>query len=218
MPVTAKSGESAATMLQVSQDRATSWYEDKQFTFDWTSHHFPKWRELLKKYRTRKARGLEIGSWEGRSAIFFLNYLPRCTMVCVDSFLGGREHLINRGSPRFLRSVEKRFDSNVAEFGDRVEKIRARSAEALAQLGVQGRRFDFAYIDGSHVAADVYSDALLTWPLIARGGVVIFDDYLWPGSEDPLEVPKPGIDAFLKTIAGDYKLLLKDYQVAIAKR
>jgi Methyltransferase domain len=205
-------------MQQISQDQAASWYHGKQFTFDWTSYHFPSWFGLLKKFRSRKARVLEIGSWEGRSAIFFLNYLPRCTVVCVDSFLGGREHLINRGSPRFLRSVEKRFDSNIAEFGDRVEKIRASSADALAQLGLQGRRFDFAYIDGSHVAADVYTDALLTWPLIVRGGIVIFDDYLWDGSSDPLDVPKPGIDAFLKTVTGDYKLLLKNYQVAIAKR
>lgn len=52
------------------------------------------------------------------------------------------------------------------------------------------------------MGADVYSDALLTWPLIVRGGVVIFDDYLWPGSDDPLDLPKPGIDAFLKIIAG----------------
>jgi Methyltransferase domain len=154
----------AAAMQQISQDQAASWYHGKQFTFDWTSYHFPSWFGLLKKFRSRKARVLEIGSWEGRSAIFFLNYLPRCTVVCVDSFLGGREHLINRGSPRFLRSVEKRFDSNIAEFGDRVEKIRASSADALAQLGLQGRRFDFAYIDGSHVAADPLTRSMCRSP------------------------------------------------------
>src|SRR5438874_3389921 len=73
---------------RISQAQVASWYDGKHFSFDWTSWHFPNWFNLLKKYRTRKARVLEIGSWEGRSAIFFLNFLPRCKVVCIDSFAG----------------------------------------------------------------------------------------------------------------------------------
>ena len=203
---------------RITEAEVAGWYQSGHFSFDWTSWHFPNWIELLKKYRTRKARVLEIGSWEGRSAIFFLNYLPRCSVVCIDTFKGGLEHREARGSSRFLRKVETRFDANIGKFGGRVEKVKARSAQALAKLGVEGRRFDLAYIDGSHLAADVYSDAVLTWPLIVHGGLMIFDDYLWDGSRGPLEVPKPGIDAFLRTIAGNYLTALNDYQIAIVKR
>jgi predicted O-methyltransferase YrrM len=203
---------------RITEADAARWYEGGHFSFDWTSWHFPNWIELLKKYRTRKARVLEIGSWEGRSATFFLNYLPRCSVVCIDTFKGGLEHRESRGSSRFLRNVETRFDANIEQFGGRVEKIKARSADALAKLGVERRQFDLAYIDGSHLAADVYSDAVLTWPLIVRGGLMIFDDYLWDGSPSPLEMPKRGIDAFLRAVAGNYRTALKEYQVAILKR
>jgi predicted O-methyltransferase YrrM len=200
------------------EDEAAAWYAGKSFSFDWTSWHFPNWIKLLKPYRGRSLRVLEIGSWEGRSALFFLNYLPRARLTCIDTFEGGKEHQVGTDSAGFLREVEQRFDANTAAFASRVEKIKAPSTTALAQLGVARRRFDLAYIDGSHLAADVYSDATLTWPLMVRGGLVIFDDYLWTDMPDPLDRPKPGIDAFLKAIEGEYRIVLDDYQVAIVKR
>jgi predicted O-methyltransferase YrrM len=208
----------AARPSHVTAAEVEAWYEGKDFSFDWTSWHFPNWFKLLRSYRGRRTQVLEIGSWEGRSALFFLNYLPRARLVCIDSFEGGKEHRQSAGAAKFLRQVEKRFDGNLRKFARRVEKIKARSTEALAALGLEGRRFDVAYIDGSHMAADVYTDALLTWPLMARGGLVIFDDYLWNEMPGPLEVPKPGIDAFLAAIEGQYRSVLDDYQLAIIKR
>jgi len=202
----------------LTEAEAAAWYAGKSFSFDWTSWHFPNWIKLLSRYRTRKLRVLEIGSWEGRSALFFLNFLPRAQLTCIDTFEGGKEHQVGVDPAGFLRQVEDRFDANVTAFARRVEKIKARSADALAQLGIKRRRFDIAYIDGSHLAADVYSDAALTWPLMARGGLLIFDDYLWDEMPEPLDNPKPGIDAFLKSIDGQYRTVLDDYQVAIVKR
>jgi hypothetical protein len=50
-----------------------------------------------------------------------------------------------------------------------------------------------------------------------RGGLVIFDDYQWDEMPKKMDNPKPGIDAFLKSIAGQYRVVYKKYQVAIAK-
>ena len=202
----------------LTEAEAARWYQGKSFSFDWTSWHFPNWIKLLAPYRTRALRVLEIGSWEGRSALFFLNYLPRARLTCIDTFEGGKEHQVGADPKGFLRQVEQRFDANTKAFTRRIEKIKARSADALAQLGLGRRRFDLAYIDGSHLAIDVYSDAALTWPLMARGGLVIFDDYLWKEMPEPLDNPKPGIDAFLKTIDGQYRVALDDYQIGIVKR
>ena len=49
------------------------------------------------------------------------------------------------------------------------------------------------------------------------GGVVIFDDYEFDQNETELERPKLGIDAFLRTIEGRYRELLRDWQLVIAK-
>ena len=38
--------------------------------------------------------------------------------------------------------------------------------------------FNFVYIDGSHLKADILSDVVMVWPLLMDGGVILFDDYL----------------------------------------
>jgi predicted O-methyltransferase YrrM len=194
-----------------------AWFADRTFTFDWTSWHFPNWVKWLRPYCERKVQVLEIGSWEGRSALFFLNYLPRARLVCIDTFAGGQEHQRADDAATFLPQVEKRFDGNTAAFAKRIEKIKAQSSDALASLGIKNRRFDIAYIDGGHRAREVYTDGALTWPLMARGGLVIFDDYQWRQMPERLDNPAPGIDAFLKSIEGQYRLMHKKYQVAIVK-
>ena len=202
----------------LTKARITDWESDKTFSTDWAGNHFFTWAELLERMREKPVRILEIGSWEGRSALFFLNYLPNSRIVCIDPFEGNVEHHADPYFRALALKTEAQFDLNLAGFADRVEKIKGSSTMTLPELGVQGRRFDLAYIDGSHMAADVYSDATLTWPLMEDGGIVIFDDYEWPLMDDVRERPKLGIDAFLAAVAGQYRELHRDYQVVIEKR
>jgi predicted O-methyltransferase YrrM len=209
--------EKTSRASKFSAEDSARWYEGKTFATDWTSWHFPNWVKWLAPHRDKPLRVLEIGSWEGRSALFFLNHLPRARLVCLDTFEGGQEHQAADDATTFLPQVERRFDTNTAEFERRIEKIKARSADGLIRLGLANRRFDLAYIDGSHRAGDVYSDGALTWPLMKRGGLMIFDDYQWKMMPEKLDNPKPGIDAFLKAFEGRYRLVHKKYQVAIIK-
>jgi hypothetical protein len=86
--------------------------------------------------------------------------------------------------------------------------------------------FDIIYINGSHRAADVLGDAVLSWELLKPGGIMIFDDYCLDGSDLgpdeaalPLElVPKSAIDAFLLTYGSKLDILHRYYQVAVQKR
>jgi predicted O-methyltransferase YrrM len=205
-----------------SAQKSASWYEGKSFTADWTSWNFANWARLLRRYRGRRVRALEIGSWEGRSALFFLNFLPRARLTCIDTFGGGREHrkhaTRSAKMARILRNVERRFDANTKQFKKRLEKIKSRSVEAMAKLAIERRRFDFAYIDGGHLAVEAYTDATLTWPLMVRGGIVIFNDYQYNLTDKPLDNPAPGIDAFLASIKDQYRIVHKKYQIAIVKR
>ena len=77
--------------------------------------------------------------------------------------------------------------------------------------------FDFVYIDGSHQAADVLEDAVLSFRLLRPGGILIFDDYLWRNYPQPQLNPALGIDSFLAAFAGRYKLVHKNHQLAIEK-
>jgi predicted O-methyltransferase YrrM len=209
------------SQLLVSIEETARWYDGKAFITDWTSWHFPNWMKLLAPYRDRPVSMLEIGSWEGRSALFFLNFLPQMRLTCVDTFAGGQEHqeaaARTAEDAEVLRGVEGRFDANTSAFSGRLEKVKATSIDGLVQLGLSDRRFDIAYIDGGHRAREVYADSALTWPLIARGGLVILDDYQWAEMPDPMDNPKPGVDAFLRSIEGQYRMVHNDYQVAIEK-
>jgi predicted O-methyltransferase YrrM len=213
--------QTSPSLPAVSIEETALWYDGKLFSTDWTSWHFPTWMTLLAPFRDRPARMLEVGSWEGRSAVFFLNYLPQVTLTCVDTFAGGQEHQEAAArtpeDAEILRTVETRFDGNTKPFSGRLEKIKAQSLEGLIDLGVAERRFDIAYIDGGHRAREVYADSALTWPLMAPGGLVILDDYQWAEMPEPMDNPKPGVDAFLKSIEGQYRMVHNDYQVAIAK-
>lgn len=194
------------------------WYDGKDFSCDWTTANIPIWAGILHQHRHKAVRVLEIGSWEGRSALFFLNYLPKSTVVCIDPFEGNVEHLQDEHFSKLVPATEGRFDRNVVEpFAGRVEKIKGASGSVVPQLAIDARQFDIVYIDGSHFASDVYADAALTWPLVAPGGFVIFDDYNWDLMNTERERPKLGVDSFLVGIAGQYRLVHSDYQLIIAK-
>lgn len=206
------------TEVPVDRSAFDHYFVGKRFSVDWTSWHFPNWARCLASKRRIGAEILEIGSFEGRSAVFFLNYLLRSRIVCIDTFLGNAEHL-DPQSPTFadMLQVEQRFDLNMREYADRCEKITGLSIDELPKLAFANRRFDLIYVDGDHRAAGAYRDACLAWPLLVQGGLMIFDDYLWKPENPELERPKLGIDAFLKTNIGNYKILHSDYQIIVEK-
>jgi predicted O-methyltransferase YrrM len=195
----------------------SEWFAGKRLSTDWTSPYFPLWAALLAPRRDEALDVLEIGSWEGRSAIFFLRYLGGCRMTCIDTFCGSPEHSLRPKWAAALPHIEEHFDANLAEFGSRVEKIKSASSQALARLATEHRRFDLVYIDGSHHSADVRADATLSWPLVRDRGIVIFDDYQWSLVPDEVDRPQLGVDAFLSTHAGQYRERHRGYQLIVEK-
>lgn len=175
------------------------------YSIDWFSAHIPTWEAVLPRFTPRKV--LEIGSFEGRSTCYLIQRFSQewpLEIHCVDTWEGGIEH----GEMR-MSEVERRFDNNiaVARRGARhpvdLRKHKSYSHKALAQLLAAGHAdsFDVIYVDGSHQAPDVLSDAVLAFHLLRSGGLMIFDDYLWamdpPGHQDPMKMPKPAVDAFV---------------------
>jgi predicted O-methyltransferase YrrM len=191
------------------------WWDGKQFSSDWTSAHIAEWVRILSPLRNTVSTVLEIGSWEGRSAIFFLEFFPRAHITCIDTFEGAPSfHEGDSKYPEQVRNAEILFDSNVAMYGDRVRKMKSLSATALAALSTQSERFDLVYIDGSHRSEDVLIDSALSWPILRDGGVLIWDDYkFWRNGDGP----GPAIDAFLAANRGKYKTLHHGAQIIIRR-
>src|SRR5262249_5922150 len=105
------------------QAEIEGWYCKATFAYDWTSPHFPGWNAVLGS-RDRSLRILEIGSYEGRSAIFFLNYFPTSRLICVDWWNTDTNEpellpLLPDALEHFSHA-EEHFDLNLAPYGDRM--------------------------------------------------------------------------------------------------
>ena len=199
-----------------------SWFVDKEFAYDWASGQFPIWIRFFAHLRDHPLKMLEIGSYEGRSAIFFLNYLRQSSLTCVDPWDSSvLEPDLVKLMPEILieyPQAEARFDRNLAEFSGRLTKIKARSSDALAELGVSAERFDLIYVDGEHRRAAAYRDCVLSWALLKPGGLLLIDDYgFGEGLAEEIR-PRLGIDAFFKDMAGQFDELHKEYQILARKR
>jgi predicted O-methyltransferase YrrM len=182
----------------------SAWYCGTELTpeKDWVTHNLPHWLRIFPRYRDSVQNILEIGSYEGRSAIFFLEYFPAAKLVSVDA---------NDGE------VRRRLVANLAKYAGRVERHNERSTKALFDLQQGSRRFDLIYIDGSHKRDQVMIDTLLAWPMLNVGGLMIWDDYDWPKGETLADRPKQAVDSFLNFYRGSARIVHRGYQVMAAK-
>lgn len=182
------------------------------------------WRRvLLPIIQARKAEAggavsvLELGSWEGASAAWLLTHCcdasASARVTCVDHF----DKL--RTSAGVQRADKFSHNTRLTGLWPRVELVVDFTVAALSRLLAERREWDLVYVDASHEAADTLLDAMLAWKGLRRGGVLVFDDYMWPEHPDdsPLH-PKPGIDAFMRVHAHEFDVVHAGYQVMLRKR
>ena len=179
-----------------SVKEAKSWWAGKKIMVpDMTHSRIDEWVLSLDQYRRPNMDILEIGSAEGQSAIFWLNFFPDCKLTCIDWFQGSEEHEFQSDSP-FVIGLESRFDANTAEYGERVRKLAMHSARGLGQLVEESLRFDLIYVDGAHERDAVMADTLLCWQMLRTDGIIIWDDYEIDRAEE--NTPKKAVDTFLQ--------------------
>lgn len=139
---------------------------------------------------------IEVGTWKGCSALHMAKLtenpdLSPTSIFCVDTWLGGIDHLLNQdlpqndlkrdplGNPR----IYEQFLHNVAAtpYSDRIYPIRQSSLNGARLLGSSDIAADLIYIDASHEYDDVYLDLIYYWDILAPGGIMIGDDFQFAG-------------------------------------
>lgn len=189
-----------------------------QYTFskDWFSNNIPRWQQnlkkLIKKGKTTPLQALEVGSFEGRSAIWTLENIlvhPESKIICVDNF--------NSVPSRKRSATRQRFLQNTESFGDKLSLIEDDSRNALKSPELLTKQFDFIYIDASRHSKNVLEDAILSLPLLKVGGYIVFDDYT-SSKEHDYSCPKQGIDTFLDIFNDELKVEHTSWQVIARKK
>jgi len=186
------------------------------FTQDWFSHNIESFN-AIKSRLLHCDSILEIGCFEGRATCWMLEHMlsPNGQIIVVDTFKGSEEH-----TNIVLDHMYERWQTNVDEIklpGQHVIPYKGQSYEMLAHLIAEGSKFDFIYIDGSHTAPDVMTDACMAWGMLRKGGIMLFDDYLWADMPGLLHRPKLGIDYFTTLFSEQNRLALMGYQLGLYK-
>lgn len=142
------------------------------FTVDWTSERVAVWEPFLKSLAGQPRRAIEIGTFEGRTAVWLMvNVLthPGSRLICIDPYA-----YTERQELKKLQRARRRAIDNLGAFGPRVDLRIARSVDVLPTL--PARTFDLVYVDGQHTAGGCMYDLVRSWTLLKEQGIVIVDD------------------------------------------
>lgn len=171
-----------------------------QFTVDWHSHIAHVWREHLVPLAGQPVQALEIGSYEGRSAIWMLRHVlthPDARLTCIDP----------RYQPTFGKNIEE------SGFGAKLMALVGTSVQKIAELIQSAARFDIIYVDGLHTPEQVLTDAILAWQVAKPGAIIVFDDYAHPRTPTRL-----GTEPFMAAFGPLVEVLHCEYQFLVRKR
>ena len=189
--------------------------KDKYFKELWFDNNIPYWHNIFEKKNLidKNLKALEIGSFEGRSAYYFLTTLKNLKLYCIDTWKGSEEQGIQNWN-----NVEKNFDINMKYFQERFVKFKGSSSLWYQDNKDKINYFDLIYIDGSHYFKDVLYDAENCWKFLKPKGIMMFDDYLWNEYKITEHNPIFGINQFLNDIKNRFNILHVDTQLFIEKR
>ena len=197
--------------LQLNKDNLDFKTKGK-YTQDWFSYNIKYIARTIYKcnFHDEKLNILEIGSYEGLSTVFFLSTLRNSHVTCVDPFSDFEEN-----KDKNFNEVYENFLFNTREYSKRVKLFKGISDDYFKNQS--NDLFDIVFIDGSHYAENVFRDAINSFNKLKKGGIIIFDDFLWQYHNDPNQNPIGGIKKFLSRNFFNLKIVSISYQIIIMK-
>lgn len=202
-------------------------FDHNEFNLDlqgWGSKD-PNFRDLINELEPKLI--VEVGSWKGGSAVFMAEYLKKldlnCQIICVDTWLGAMEFLVDHDDPeRYMSLVVKngyptvyyQFLANVTIKGlqEYIVPLPQTSLIACRLLKHHGIKSEMIYVDASHDEIDVFNDVFSYWEVLKDGGAIFGDDYnTWPGV-------KAAIDSFCNYFDVELDIVSEGRQWVIRKK
>ena len=142
-------------------------YTKKKLTlsFNWFGQNSQIWIHFFRKFNLedKKIKILEIGTFEGLSASFFLKYLKKSKLVAVDS--------LNKKTPFYKNFIKNKKKMRNFQF------YNISSDNFFKKY--KNELFDIIYVDGGHDCIDVINDGKNSFKILKKGGILIFDDFLY---------------------------------------
>jgi predicted O-methyltransferase YrrM len=162
--------------------------------WDHFTMHVPVWTQVLNKFFKGKKnlKFLELGTGNGLCSNFLLDTYD-CNVDTVD--------LQNiRNVKVFEEEYSVISTENLKPFIDSGRcKFHQMSTKDFL-LNNRDKVYDFIYVDASHICDDVLTDAILSFDLLKKDGLMIFDDYY----QDSCKI---GINSFINCFVEKIKLL-----------
>ena len=184
--------------------------KNKHISIDFFSSHAFNFLTILKKFK-KQFNYLEIGSYEGNSALFVANKFPNSKISCVDTWVKTEEYdkKVN------FNNIEKNFDINTLKY-ENIKKFKKTSDDFFKK---NNTKYDVIYIDGHHLGSQVYKDIKNSWSCLSNYGYLICDDYIWNTKAKIIEsTPCYAINKFLKEIRNNYRVIyVSNSQIFIRK-
>ena len=172
-----------------------------------SAHAFYFYNLLIKLPKDFKY--LEIGSYEGNSALYVSTNFPKSSVTCVDLWEGVEEY-----EGKDFSIIEKNFDFNLQGLNN-INKIKSTSENFFIKNKIM---FDFIYVDGNHKFDYVFRDCENALRFLNKGGVLVCDDYIWNYYKELLDNPCYAINSFIKKKSREIKVLsVTNSQIFIKK-
>jgi hypothetical protein len=165
----------------------------------------------------KETKILEIGTYTGISLINIIKLIPNSIGCGLDKWKSYEENELLTQIDNL--QVEKSFYNNIHNEGlsNRIFGIKSCSTDKLIEFIKNNVQFHFIYIDGSHLLLDCYTDLVLSWSILEKGGIIGIDDYLYKKDENILHSPFEAVNHFLKVFEGKYQILNIGYRIFLEK-
>lgn len=194
-----------------------------KFTEKWFDIAIPIWTRIFERYHSPTSI-LEIGCYEGRATTWLCDNVIKGNRIdydIIDTFGGSLEECGMEQTKELLEKsnfIEDNFRHNIS-FHPNVNFTIHKGCSQLILPTLKNKEFDFIYIDASHRADDTFVDAYFALKMLKKGGMIIFDDYLWkdPNNLHPVNSPQLGIEVFNTMYNEELTIAFSGYQVGFIK-
>ena len=191
-------------------------FEEFNLNIDWFKGSAYHWNQVFIKFNlyNKSLNILEIGSYEGFSALFFLKKFKNSKISCVDPWIDYDENIKDN-----FKEIENRFDKNLSIYKDRLTKFKMFSNQFFDKK-FNNETYDIIYVDGDHHFKTVYKDLINSFKLLKVDGFLIVDDFLTYNfyKENLNENPFGAVIVFLNKYMENIKFIKVTNQLIIQKK